>query len=544
MLLRFDDIPRDAAKVEDTGFLDRQNNPRVIELIGRLPAVEAAFKKTGTKAVQAAIQGQPRALAGAIVFASREPEDDVFLRRIAERWEADFFPDFARHEHYEIVWQHLNWGAGHELRFLLPLWNKAEQAPLPLPKVMIDKAALWTRVQALTFDLQDPMPRHRAGIRPSFQLADRGANKGLRPALTTFVEDAVMAGELRSRGDVIADLGKIGFELVKAEPQALTVRYVGDDAELAAKARRPVVLTGPAFSDGFGQIDDPKILLIEEAARQGAKRVRDAVQAQIEGLQPAISKAVEQALDARASDAVRATDKQMNALLEGFVKKASDAAAVQNAELEFASDQTSKAVEAARRTISGCLTDFQKVATETKDVLVKGAERDLHDTVEVVKVFTREVAASKAQLDDLTAKKDAQIRKLTFGLVGAGVVALLLLVPTLYFSIGGAGMVAEVRAAATEIADEKARYQALAAATAEELEQHRAALSHAVSLQEQVQQSLQGFAQSMSFLGDAVKIEQKADGTNAVTIYTRRIPSVRNCDRDPGCVARIDTRSN
>src|SRR5690606_24387270 len=134
-----------------------------------------------------------------------------------------------------------------------------------------------------------------------------------------------------------------------------------------------VALTGPAFSDGFGQIDDPKILLIEEAARQGAKRVRDEVQAQMDGLHPALSKAVEQALDARASDAVKATEKQLNALYEGFVKKASEAAAVQNAELEFASGETSKAVEEARRTISGFLTDFKNVATETKSVLVKNA---------------------------------------------------------------------------------------------------------------------------------------------------------------------------
>ena len=50
--------------------------------------------------------------------------------------------------------------------------------------------------------------------------------------------------------------------------------------------------------------------------------------------------------------------------------------------------------------------------------------------------------------------------------------------------------------------------------------------------------------QSLTILGDAVRIEQKADGTNALTIYTRKIPSVRNCDRQPGCVARVDTRSN
>lgn len=544
MLLRFVDVPKDAVTVAETGFLDRPSAPRVTELIGRVASVEATMKKTATKAMQAALQGQSRALLGAIVFSEKEPRDEALMKRLAERWEADFLPDYARSEHYEIIWQHLDWGAGHELRFLLPLWNKAEQAPLVVSKIAQERKDLWVRVQALTFELEDPLPKHRAGIRPAFVLADKGPNKGLRLSLQAYVEEAVMAGELRSRGDVIADLGKLQFEVMKAEPHALTVKYVGDDAELLAKSKRPLTLTGPVFGDGFGLVDDPKVVRIEQAAREASERLKREAKAQLDGLSPSISEAVEKALDEKAGAAVQATDKALAEIRAKHEKALEASLEAHRSEIEIGLAKTSKAAQGARQEVSGLLADYKKVATETKEQLVKDAQRDLTDSVEVVKVFRRDLDAAKQQLDDLVVKKDAQIRKLTFGLIGASVVAVLLLVPTVYIAAGGAGMVAKVHAASSQIEADQARMSALAAQTEDELVQHRAALSHAVELQGQVQASMQGFAQSLSFLGDAVRIEEKADGSQAVTIYTRRIPTVRNCDRDPGCVARVDTRSN
>lgn len=544
MLLRFNDVPRDASTLGETGFLDRQNAPRVTELIGRQAAVEAAYKKTGQKAVQTIIKGQPRALWGAIEFSGDEEDDEQFLRRIAERWERDFLSGLNSHEHYEILWHHLNWGAGHELRFFLPLWNKADQVVLPVPKTMIDRSDLWTRVQALTFGLSDPLPRRRAGIRPTFQLAERGVNRSLRSALTAYVEDAVMAGEITSRQSVIADLGKAGFEVVKEDADALTVRYVGDNQEVAQKARRPVVLTGPTFGEGFGLIDDPRIVQIEEAVRDGMKRLQATAKAQTEQLAPGIEEAIQSAVERRVSDSLAQADHGMRQRLDKFSEHAAAVVTAHQGELASGIKDSEAAAEVARRKLSGHLVEFQKVATETKAALVDEAGRELVAATEVVKLFEKKLAKVQQQLDDTTERKDALIRKLTFGLIGAGVVAALLLVPTLYFSIGGAKLVAEVKASSAQVADQAAQLAALSNQTADELAQHRAALTHAVELEGQVHQALQGMARSLSVLGEAVRIEQKADGRNALTIYTRRIPSVRNCDRELGCVARVDTRSN
>lgn len=544
MLLRFNDVPRDATTLDETGFLDRKDAPRVFEIIGRRASVEAAYRKTGAKAVQSAIQGQPRALLGAIVFSGNEEDDDMFLRRIAGRWETDFLTGYVRHEHYEVLWHHLNWGAAHELRFFLPLWNKVEQAPLPVPKAMIDRSDLWTRVQALTFGIKDPFPRYRSGIRPDFQLAERGPNKGLRSALTAYIEDAVMAGELQSRRAVIADLGKIGFEVAKEDPQALTVRYVGESEDLSLKAKRPVVLTGPAFAEGFGQIDDPKIVEIEKAVSDGLSRLRSEAKALSEKLAPNVERTIQDAAQRHVEDAMGKVDQGLETRLSGFQERAAQAVLDKRNELTEGVRTLEASAETARRNISEQLLNFQKVARESKDALVEETDRDIAAAVEVVKLFEKKLGAAQTQLDELGASKDAQIKKLTYGIAAMGVIAVLLLVPTIYFSTGGARLVSEVTAASAEIADQNARLAELSRQTGEEVEQHRAALSHAVDLQSQVQEALQGMAQSMTILGDAVRIEEKADGTNAMTIYTRKIPTVRNCDRQPGCVARVDTRSN
>lgn len=544
MLLRFNDVPRDATMLDETSFFDRKDSPRVVELIGRQAAVEAAYRKTGAKAIQAAIQGQPRALLGAIVFAGDEEDDDNFLRRIAERWETSFLPGYVRHEHYEILWHHLNWGAAHELRFFLPLWNRAEQVPLPVPKAMIDRSDLWTRVQALTFGLKDPFPRYRSGIRLDFQLAERGPNKGLRSALTAYIEDAVMAGELRSRREVIADLGKIGFEVAKEEPQALTVRYVGESGDLAQKAKRPVVLTGPAFAESFGQIDDPKLVEIEDAVKDGVKRLQAEAKAQSEKLAPGVEKAIQDAVERYVGDAMSRADQGLEKRLVGFQERTAQLAAEKHSEFAEGAKNLEVEAEATRRILNEQLVSFQKVARESKDALVEETDRDLAASVEVIKLFQKKLDAAQAQLDEQATRKDALIKKLTYGLVALGVIAVLLLVPSLYFSVGGARLVAEVKAASAEIAKQQEKLATLSHRTGEEVAQHRAALTHAVDLHNQVQEALQGMAQSLSILGDAVRIEKKADGTNALTIYTRKMPTVRNCDREPGCIARVDTRSN
>ena len=544
MLLRFYDVPRDASALSETGFLDRKDSPRVIELFGRQTSTEAAYKRTGARAVQSAIQGQARALMGALVFSADEEADETFLRRMAERWEADFLQGLSRFEHYEILWHHLNWGAGHELRFFLPLWNKVYQAPFAAPKQMIDRSDLWTRVQALTFGLQDPFPRHRAGIRPGLQLSDRGPNKTLKAALTAYVEDAVMAGELHSRGEVIADLGKIGFEVAKEDTHALTVRYAGADTDLAQKARKPIMLTGPAFADSFGLIDDPKIIELQEEVKAGLKRIRDEAAAQSARLAPGIEQTIEEAADRHSKDAIKGAGPELERRLAEFRASAEQAVEDQRAALAFSLKTKGDEADALRRNITTSVEAFHKATKEGKDALVAEAMRELAASVETIKIFTKDLEGAKKLLHELGERKDRIIKRLTYGLIGVGCVAALLLLPTLYFSTRGAILVAEVKMASAEIAAQKEQLSALVGQTVEELAQHREALSHAVELERQVQEALQGMVQSLTILGDAVRIEQKADGTNALTIYTRKIPSVRNCDRQPGCVARVDTRSN
>lgn len=544
MLLRFYDVPRDASALSETGFLDRKDAPRVTELFGRQASVEAAYKRTGTRAVQSAIQGQARALMGAIVFSADEDADEMFLRRMAERWETDFLPGLSRFEHYEILWHHLNWGAGHELRFFLPLWNKVDQAPFAVPKQMIDRSDLWTRVQALTFGLQDPFPRHRAGIRPGLQLSDRGPNKTLKSALTAYVEDAVMAGELRSRGAVIADLGKIGFEVAKEDPQALTVRYAGADADLVQKARKPIMLTGPAFSDSFGLIDDPKIVELQEAVKAGLKRLRAEADAQSAKLAPGIERVIQEAAERHSRAALKEAGPELEKRLGEFQQQAEQLVDDQRVALAFSLKTSGEEADQLRRNIAASVEGFHKATKEGKDALVAEAMRELAASAEAVKIFSKDLETAKKDLHELGERKDRIIKRLTYGLVAAGCISALLLIPTVYFSTRGAGLLAEVKMASAEIYEQKAQLDVLAGQTAEELALHRDALTHAVELERQVQEALQGMAQSLTILGDAVRIEEKADGTNALTIYTRKIPSVRNCDRQPGCVARVDTRSN
>lgn len=543
MLLRFNEVPRDVARIDETGFLDRKDSPRVRELIGRVVTVDAAFKKTGTKAVQTAISGQPRAIFGSITFAGGEDDDEMFLRRLAARWEADFLPGYARYEHYEIAWHHLSWGKAHELRFFLPLWNKAEQAPLQLTRSLFDRADLWTRVQALTFGLGDPFPRYRSGMRPDFQVAERGPIRGLRSALVAYIEDAVMAGEISSRREVIADLGKIGFEIAQEDPDALTVRYTGSDEDLARKAKRPVVLTGPAFSEGFGQIDDPRIMELEQATRAGVARLRAEAEAHSQELAPSVEQVLEAAAQRQVAAVLDKVDHGLGARLQSLQERADALASEKEAGLADKGKTVQELAEKTRREINNQLADFQKVARESKDALVQEATRDLTASAEATKVFQRKLDAAQRRVDELTGKKDDTIKKLTYGLVAAGVIAVMSLVPTVYFAVGAARLVAEVKVASAEIGAQRETLAALTQQTTEEVDQHRAALTHAVTLQGQVQEALQGMAQSLAVLGDAVRIEQKADGTNALTIYTRKIPTVRNCDRQPGCVTRIDTRS-
>jgi antitoxin component of RelBE/YafQ-DinJ toxin-antitoxin module len=533
MLLRFHDVAKDVVSLEETGFLSRDNAPRVTELIGRQAAVEAAFKRTSGKLVQTSLQGQSRALSGAIVFSGSEADDDAVLSRLAERWEADFLAEYSRHEHYEILWHHLNWGAGHELRFFVPLFNKVEQSLIPAPKSLIDRADLWTRVQALTFGLPDPLPRLRAGMRPAFHLSERGANKNLRPALTAYVEEAVMADELQSRKAVIADLGKIGFEVAREDSQALTVKYVGADPELAAKARRPVVLTGPVFSEGFGRVDDPKLLKIEEAVRSGRKKIQEEAKTQADMVAPAIGRVVEDAIKMRVDRALQQAEAGLDERMSKFKTAAENVVKVQQLEIQYSAEKNQKGVENFRKEINESLTNFTKLAGERKDALLKDTDRDLTAAVESVKVFRRDVDGLTEKIDLVIEKKDAQIRKLTWGLVVTGVVALMLLVPTLYFSIGGAKMVADVRAAIE-------RLEVLGTTTERDLAENRASLSRSATLQGQVQEALRGFAESFVSLGNGVAIERKMNGQEVMTLYPRRLPSVSSCERDPGCVVRMD----
>ena len=544
MLLRFYDVPRDASALSETGFLDRRDSPRVVELFGRQASVEAAYKRTGTRAVQSAIQGQARALMGALVFSADEDADEMFLRRMAERWETDFLQGLSRFEHYEILWHHLNWGAGHELRFFLPLWNKVDQAPFAVPKQMIDRSDLWTRVQALTFGLQDPFPRHRAGIRPGLQLSDRGPNKTLKAALTAYVEEAIMAGEFRSRGAGIADLGKIGFEVAKEEPQALTVRYAGADADLVQKARKPIMLTGPAFSDSFGLIDDPKIVELQDAVKAGLKRLRDEAEAQSARLAPGIEKAIQDAADLHSKAALKEAGPELERRLGDFKQQAEQVVDDQRIAMAFSLKTGGEEVDRLRRNIAASVEGFNKATKEGKDALVAEAMRELAASAEAIKIFTKNLEEAKKDLRDLGERKDRIIKRLTYGLVAAGCISALLLIPTVYFSTRHQRMLRHADSPDDDISQQKAQLDVLAGQTAEELALHRDALTHAVELERQVQEALQGMAQSLTILGDAVRIEEKADGTNALTIYTRKIPSVRNCDRQPGCVARVDTRSN
>ena len=68
------------------------------------------------------------------------------------------------------------------------------------------------------------------------------------------------------------------------------------------------------------------------------------------------------------------------------------------------------------------------------------AMRELAASAEAIKIFTKNLEEAKKDLRDLGERKDRIIKRLTYGLVAAGCISALLLIPTVYFSTRGAGL--------------------------------------------------------------------------------------------------------
>lgn len=533
MRLRFNEVPRDAETIEATGFLDRKDGVRVAELIGRSTAVEAAWKKTAPrKRIEDVIRGvatPPRALMGALLFGGDEDTEEATLRRLAERWEADFLPGFTRHEHYEILWHHLNWGNAHELRFFMPLWDKTAQAPLAVPKGVADKADVWTKVQVVTFGFRDPFQGGRHGPRPEFRIDPK---KSLRFTIIEHIEEAVLAGDLRSRRDVIADLGRIGFEVVSEDDLSVSIRYGGADEELAKKGRRAIELTGPAFGAGFGQVADPRIMQLEAAQRGALASLREEAKRLTGQVPDELKAAVDREVERRVNAALVTAQKGMDERITSFELALDQAVTGAVEEVREHTAGASGAVVAAREELGEALGAHAKTLAELRARESAAAERELQGAYAVVRKLTADVDQVRKLLDDKLQRQESVIQWLRWSLGGAALMIFVLVGMTGYFAISGTGQIAKIAMASARLDNQQA-----------ELDAHREVLTATRELHAQAQAALQGMAQSLSGISTALQVERKADGSSALTVYTRRLPSVRDCERDASCIAQLDNRS-
>lgn len=537
MKLLFNEVPQDAASVSETEFRAYPGGALVDELSGEADAIESLFRKTAPRQkiedVIKGVQVPPRALCASIRFEVGEDDDDLFLRRIMDRWEAEFLGGFVRHEHYEVAWTLLRMPeAGHELRAFVPLWDKREQKPLVLPKGCMDRAAIWTKVQALTFGLVDPYGSGRDGERPDFSRQE-SLKKPLRAALVDHIEEAVFAGDLRSRDDVIADLERLGFHVVHADGRSLSVKYDGENETIQRKARRPLELSGPVFSAGFGSGKDPRARDLEVTIAEGLHRLREEVAnltaAAEAGLGDRVSASVRQEVGSALAKAQNGLDERRNDFEQEVAKFAERAVAG----VQDRAGDVLREVSTARDGLQGSLTEYVRRLDAVNEAKAEEAKAALSDAYQVVLKLNADLKAAKDVLDRQLTSQARTINRMRYGLLGGAALAAVLALCTGWFIWRGGAQVVGYRSAMADLAAAEERLAGVVASGQRQIEVHDAELGRA-------QAALQSVVQNLSVLGDAVRIEKKADGTNALTIYSRRLPSVPKCEQDPNCVARVD----
>lgn len=433
--------------------------------------------------------------AGAIAFFPEDeftPED---LRKLADRFEAYLLPQMERGVDYDILWGTFTKGGSTELRYALPLVRRRDQKPLSIPSKLLAEASVWVRVQNLNFGWRDPNPAIRAGVRPDFQF-DR--SKGaLKTYLVDYLEEAVLAGDLKSRDEVIKDLSTLGFEVRDKEPLGLTVRYCGDNPEIH---RRDLQLEGAVFEQSFGKQDHSiaaeQRAVIEDAVKQGVAAIEEAF--------------------------VSAEKRLSDALTDGVT------------------DAVAENVGEVRGALRAVGEEVKERLQATVGAEVKGHAPQLEETSKHITELRSRLSEQEGRIDEAVSKAES-LRK-PF-LIGAGIAAGLVVL-AISMSLWTTGRNASE---GSKMAGVIERAEQLDEVVLNRLSVFDGAMDTHLSRIEKNNEALAAGQAGMRALLDnitdvrnAFAIETKSDGTDVLTIYVRRLQNLRSCDEDPTCVVRVN----
>ena len=459
-------------------------------IVGSKEAIERQLKGIGKATAMTA---------GAIAFYPEDEFEQEDLRLLASRMERYLFPNKVRGEDYSILWGVYTKGGSSELRFVLPLVNPKTKKTITAPVKLLSEIAVWVKIQNQSFGWKTPQTPARAGVRPEF--AYTRTNGALKPAIVGFVEEAVLAGDLNSRDDVIKDLSANGFEVKRADPRGLTVRYCGSDAEIHKKDIR---LESVIFDEDFGHV-----------AGAPSGRVREEIEAVIKGGIASIEKAAQEATGA----------------IDGIV------------------------MQAVENRVGGAVGDYEDnirttitaVAQTAKEELLKAVEAGVEAHAPAVSEATAKVAALHQRIDADNSRIEevvsaAESARKPF-LIGAGVlgglVACAALV-TLWSGIKNArvsGQIASVIERAEQLDEVVLNRVEINDAA---LDGHLARISANDDALEAAQAGMRSLLDNINDVRNAFAMEVKSDGTEVLTLYLRRLPSARQCDDDPTCVVRVN----
>lgn len=482
---------------------------RTIEVPKGTANLEPVFPSTGMREIivgsdtdiQNRIAGIGKAVAmqaGAIAF---YPEDEFTpeeLRKVAARFEAYLLPQMERGVDYDILWGTFSKGGSTELRYVLPLIRRKDQKPLSIPTKLLADTAVWVRVQNLSFGWRDPNPAVRAGVRPDFQF---GRSKGaLKTYLVDYLEEAVLAGDLSSRDDVIKDLSALGFEVRNKEPHGLTVRYCGDDPEIH---KRDLHLEGVIFEQSFGKQDHTV------AAEQKA----------------AIADAVKQGIAAIEAAVVAAEKRLGEALINGVT----DAVAENVGEVRSA---------------------LRLVGEEVKERLQKTVEAEVKGHAPLLDETSAKVTELRSRLSDQEARIDTVVShaeglRKPF-LIGTGIAAALVVLAlgTSFLATGRNASAGAKMAGIIERAEQLDEVVLNRLSVFDDaMDTHLSRIDENNEALAAAQAGMAALLDNITDIRNAFAIETKSDGTDVLTIYVRRLQNVRSCDEDPTCVVRVNPSS-
>lgn len=484
-------------------------------------------------------------VAGAIAFFPEDNLTDEMLRKLAKRFETYLLPKMVSGEDYEILWGTFTKGNSTELRYVLPLVRRKDAKPLVVSPKLINDVAIWVRVQNLSFGWRDPNPPVRAGVRPDFRPGQ--AKAGVKADIVEYLEEAVLAGDLSSRDEVIEDLSSIGFEVRAKEPQGLTVRYTGDNS---AVHRKDILLEGVIFDQTFGQQDAvlgaEQKAAIDAAILDGLKRIDDLVSEAGAKLKRQLQERLSGAVSSEIKDCtatIVAEGAKVRALIETDEKSFGEKSEDIRKTLKELVSQISRETAAATDEIGKVVSD----AMSSLDKQVNASAKKVEHAVSAEVVQKDAKLAEMSQRIEALAKQTQTFESKAKVVKGAALVAAAFIGISVSASIWAVWSVVPNAVRADRLLDQAEK---TSVAVIQNFDTADATLAKGIEITEESSAALAaaqaGMVSLLTHITDVEKafaVEKKADGTDALTVYIRRLPNVQDCDRDATCVVRLNRSS-